>query len=81
WDQRFGFGRVNAFHAVEAVRAGAIPPEVDVVYPDWFRVVYPDQEPTVSIRGSIAARRAPSFDYVIEWAPGIEPEAGDWETL
>ncbi len=81
WDERFGYGRVNAFRAVETVRAGAIPPEVDVIYPDWFRVVYPDQEPTVSIRGSIDARRAESFDYVIEWAAGIEPEEGDFSTL
>ncbi len=81
WDQRFGYGRVNTFNAVEAVRDGAIPPEVDIVYPDWFRVVYPDTEPTVSIRGHLDARRAPSFDYVIEWARGVEPEEGDWETL
>jgi hypothetical protein len=81
WDQRFGYGRVNTFNAVEAVRAGAIPPEVDIVYPDWFRVVYPDREPNVSIRGKIDARRAASFDYVIEWARGVEPEEGDWETI
>ncbi len=81
WDQRFGYGRVNTYNATTAVRSGAIPPEVDIIYPDWFRVVYPDQEPTVSIRGHIDARRAPAFDYVVEWARGIEPEEGDWETL
>src|SRR5262249_7282786 len=27
WDQRFGYGRVNARRAVEAVRDGRIPPE------------------------------------------------------
>ncbi|MBW2464963.1 MAG: S8 family serine peptidase, partial [Deltaproteobacteria bacterium] len=81
WDQRFGYGRVNAYRAVEAVRAGAIPPEIDVTFPDWFRVVYPDREPTVSIRGTIDARRAASFDYVVEWAAGIQPEEGDWQTL
>jgi hypothetical protein len=81
WDQRFGYGRVNAFAAATAMREGAIPPEVDVTFPDWFRVVYPDREPTVSIRGSIDARRAASFDYVVEWAAGIEPDEGDFQTL
>ncbi|NIS28586.1 MAG: VCBS repeat-containing protein, partial [Actinobacteria bacterium] len=81
WDQRFGYGRVNAYQAIEAVHSGAIPPEVDVVFPDWFRVVNPMNEPTVSIRGRMDARRAASFDYVIEWAAGIEPEEGDWETI
>ena len=81
WDQRFGYGRIDAYRAVVAVRDGRIPPEVDVVYPDWFRVVYPDQTPTLTLRGTIAARRAPSYDYVIEWARGIEPDDGDFETL
>ncbi len=81
WDQRFGYGRINAYQAVMAVREGRIPPEVDVVYPDWFRVVYPDQTPSLTIRGAIRADRAPSFDYVIEWAPGIEPDDGDFQTL
>ncbi len=81
WDQRFGYGRVNTYNAVMAVRNGAIPPEVDIVLPDWFKNVYPDQEPTVSIEGSIDAPRAPAFDYVVEWAAGIEPEEGDWQTL
>lgn len=81
WDQRFGYGRVNAWHSVEAVRQGRIPPEVDVVFPDWFRVVYPERTPTVEIRGTVAAQRADGFDYVVEWAPGIEPTDEDFQSI
>ena len=81
WDQRFGYGRINAYEAVKAVREGAIPPEVDLYSPDWFRVIYPAREPSVTLRGSIDARRASSFDYVIEWAPGIEPDDDAFTTL
>ncbi|MEZ4250824.1 MAG: hypothetical protein R3B99_21575 [Polyangiales bacterium] len=66
---------------MDAVWRGAIPPEVDLYYPDWFRVLYPSRDGSVSLRGSIDARRAESFDYVVEWAAGIEPEDDDFEVL
>ncbi len=81
WDQRFGWGRINAFRSVDAVWRGAIPPEVDLYYPDWFRVLYPEREGSVSLRGTIDARRAASFDYVVEWAAGIEPSDEEFEVL
>lgn len=81
WDQRFGWGRINAFRSVDAVWRGAIPPEVDLYFPDWFRVLYPERDGSVSLRGTIDARRAESFDYVVEWAAGIEPDDEDFEVL
>ncbi len=74
FDQRFGYGRVNANKAVEAVIAGRIPPEVDIVRPLWFEVLYRDQlDGPVAIQGEISAKRATSYDYVVEWAPGVQP--------
>ncbi len=81
WDQRFGHGRLNAYRSVRAAWGGEIPPEVDIEVPDWFHVLYPERESSVTIRGHMDARRAESFDWVIEWAPGIEPEDADFETL
>ncbi len=79
WDQRFGYGRPNARSILEAVRDGRIPPEVDISSPRWFTVVYPDQTPMLRIEGRIAARRAPSFDYTVEYAAGIEPTEASWQ--
>ena len=74
FDQRFGYGRVNANRAVEWVKAGKIPPVVDIVRPYWFEVLYKDQlQGPVEIRGKISATRATSYDYVVEWAPGVQP--------
>ncbi len=74
FDQRFGYGRVNANAAVEQVAAGRIPPEVDVVKPYWFEVLYKDQVTApVPLLGTVSAKRAPSYDYVVEWAPGVQP--------
>lgn len=74
FDQRFGYGRVNAGAAVEAVKNGRIPPEVNIVSPLWFENLYRDQiTGPVPILGTIAAHRATSYDYQVEWAPGVQP--------
>ena len=74
FDQRFGYGRVNANRAVEAVRDKRIPPAVDVTSPRWFQVLYKNRvEGSVPIEGTVSAKRATSYDYRVEWAPGVQP--------
>lgn len=74
FDQRFGYGRVNANTAVEWIEEGKIPPAVDVTSPTWFTVLYKDQvQGPVDIIGTVSAKRASSYDYVVEWAPGVQP--------
>jgi Subtilase family/FG-GAP-like repeat len=82
WEMRFGYGRTNAGTAVRQVEVGRIPPVVDVVRPYWFEPIFPDQTPSVDIEGEITFRDIyDSVDYVIEWAPGIEPDDEDFTTL
>ncbi|HZF47542.1 MAG TPA: FG-GAP-like repeat-containing protein [Polyangiaceae bacterium] len=82
FDQRFGYGRVNANRALEAIRDGKIPPAVDVTSPRWFTVLYKDHaEGPVPIEGTISATRATSFDYVVEWAPGVQPLDADFKVF
>ncbi len=73
FDQRFGYGRVNANTSVEWVKQGKIPPRVDITSPIWFEILYRDKVDLVPIEGSISAPRAGSYDYVVEWAPGVQP--------
>ena len=71
FDQRFGYGRPNLDRAMQAVDAGLVPPEVDIVSPEWFDVLYADRIVLpVPILGHITAKRAPSYDYRVEWAAG-----------
>lgn len=82
FDQRFGYGRVNANTAVEWVRDGRIPPAVDVTSPTWFSILYQDQvEAPIDIEGTVSAKRANSYDYLVEWAPGVQPFDEDFEVF
>ncbi len=86
WERRFGYGRTNVGNAVREVEAGRIPPVADIVAPRWFQPIYPEQTPSVDILGQVWFRPSDasgydSVDYVLEWAPGIEPDDGDFTTL
>jgi hypothetical protein len=81
WDQRFGYGRTNIRTALERLRDGRIPPEIDVVQPIWFEVFDRAQRPEILVAGRVAADRAPSFDYEVAWAAGIEPTDEEFTVL
>jgi hypothetical protein len=82
FEQRFGYGRVNANSAVEAVLAQKIPPAVDITSPTWFSILYQDQVVgPVDIKGTISAHRANSFDFVAEWGKGVQPLDGTYTTF
>ncbi len=81
FSQRFGYGRVNANTAVEAVRDGKIPPDVDIVSPTWYTVLYEDQAQKVDVVGTVSAKRATSFDYVVQWGPGVQPLDADFKNV
>jgi hypothetical protein len=80
WDLWFGYGRNDAAASVQAVRDGKFPPEVDVTSPRWFETVDPSQTPTLTIQGRVAASRAPSFDFTVLVAPGVQPAPSDFQT-
>jgi hypothetical protein len=75
WDQRFGYGRANAGRAAVQLAAGRIPPEADIDRPTWFEVLDPGLTPKVPIVAHAAIRsdRYQSFDWTLEYAPGIQP--------
>ncbi len=83
WDQRFGYGRTNARRALDWLHDGKIPPVVDVTSPRWFSTFDPDRadQQALHLAGTISARRAPSFDYTVEWGPGVEVADGAWQMI
>jgi MYXO-CTERM domain-containing protein len=82
FSQRFGYGRTNMSSALAAMRNGLIPPEVDIVSPALFETLYADRVTgAVPLMGSIRAARATSYDYTIQWGPGVEPLDSDFQTL
>ena len=82
FDQHFGYGRLHANRAVEQVIRGAVPATLELESPTGFAALYADQvKAPVPILGKVAAKRAQSYDYAIEWAPGVEPSESAFQLL
>ena len=79
WDPYFGYGRVDAYEAVMAVDQGRIPPEAEITSPAWFDLINPGQV-TLEVAGRVAAVRADSYQYTVEWGPGWDPSEDEWAT-
>ncbi len=73
WDATTGFGRLNAYELIKAVRDGRVPPEADLTSPQWFSVL--PAKGSVDVRGRIAAPRASHYSYRVEWTTGLQPPA------
>lgn len=73
WDRYFGYGRMDAFSAVTAARNGEIPPEADILSPDWLEMIDPVSTPRLSVTGVVAARRSASYTWTLEVAAGMDP--------
>jgi hypothetical protein len=78
WDQYYGYGRANVHAAVNRVVPGLIPPEADLVRPGWFETLDPQKRPLVEISGRVAASRAGSYRYSVEYGLGVEPREEDF---
>jgi MYXO-CTERM domain-containing protein len=82
FDQRFGYGRANAFRMMDALKGRRIPPEVDIVSPEWFTPVHADRSGgPIQIMGRVAASRAKSYDFKVQWAPGVQPAESDYRDV
>jgi hypothetical protein len=82
FDPRFGYGRANAARLVDAVKAGQLPPEVDLVSPAWFTPVFATPgRPAIRIDGRIAAPRASRYDVAVQFAPGTRPAEADFRDI
>src|SRR3981189_2948536 len=55
FDEFFGYGRIDAYKAVEAAAQGRIPPEADITSPEWFQQLDPAQA-SFALKGYVAAR-------------------------
>ncbi len=57
WDATFGYGRINAYEMLKAIRDARIPPEAMIDGPSWFAVL--PTTGTVPVTGHVAAPRRP----------------------
>ncbi|MGH2830487.1 MAG: hypothetical protein ACRDJM_08375, partial [Actinomycetota bacterium] len=71
WDQISGWGRARSDAMLATVRDGRIPPEADIVSPRWWQPLPARGE--TRILGRVAAPRAGSYTYEVQFAPGVQP--------
>jgi hypothetical protein len=81
WDQYFGYGRANAHQAVTAVASGDVPPEADLLTPDWWETLDPVRTPVLTVTGAAAATRASSYRWELAAGCGVQPTEGDFATV
>src|SRR6478735_5083182 len=70
FDEFFGYGRLDAYKAVQAAAQGWIPPEADITAPEWFEQVDPAKT-SFNVTGYVSART--SYTCRVEIAPGAQP--------
>ena len=78
WDLQFGYGRPNVLAAMQAISAGDIPPEAWIDGPRWYSLFDPKGKRKVRVKGHVAAPRSKGYRYVLEFAPGPEPEDSEF---
>jgi hypothetical protein len=70
FNEFYGYGRLNAYKAVQAAYEGDIPPEADITSPAWFQQMDPE-DPSFALDGYVNARVA--YTCQVDIAPGVEP--------
>src|SRR5213593_5028301 len=51
---QYGYGRPNVYRAVQAVRAGQVPPTADIQQPAWYQEVDPTLRRAVNVCSAVA---------------------------
>jgi hypothetical protein len=83
-DQFYGYGRVNMDRAAGKAAAAAMPPEVEILRPDWWDQVDPARA-SLEIRGQLRVREG-TYTCRVYVAPGSYPNndtapAGDFAAV
>jgi hypothetical protein len=78
FDLQYGYGRPNVHEAMESIAADEIPPEAWIDSPRWYSLYDPTRTERVPVTGHVAAPRSGSYAWTLEFAPGPEPEDGEF---
>src|SRR5437588_9349987 len=70
FDEMNGYGRIDAYKAVEAAAQGWVPPQADITSPEWFDQLDPAQA-SFAVNGYVNART--NYTCRVEVAPGAQP--------
>jgi hypothetical protein len=72
-DEFYGYGRLNAFGLLDAIKRHRLPAEASIESPDWWDQVDPSR--AIDIRGDVAAPGS-GYSCKLYVAPGVDPNNG-----
>jgi len=78
---QYGYGRPNLFLAMQAVHNGKIPPTADVDSPNWYAEIDPTVTKSLPVRITVAAQRAHSFTWQLQFGLGPQPLDNAFTTI
>lgn len=82
FDQRFGYGRVHADRPIQTIQLKKPPPQVDIRSPRWFESFAVEQVTApIKVLGTVSAPRATTYQFTVEWAPGVQPKDDEFSVI
>ena len=78
---QYGYGRPDVLQAMQAIRAGRIPPVPDLQSPSWYALFDPTHTRSVPILADLEARRARAFSYRVQYGIGPDPTEAQFHTI
>ena len=64
-----------------AVADGDVPPEADLLAPDWWETLVPVRTPVVAVSGAAGATRAASYGWELAAGCGVQPTEDRFATI
>jgi hypothetical protein len=81
WDERTGFGRIDARRAVDLVVQRSIPPEAQILSPPHFTMIDPSPISGFQVSARVKNTRYASVSWVLEYAVGTSPSPDGFSTI
>src|SRR5438093_1477864 len=78
---QYGYGRPNVYRAVQAIRAGQVPPTADILQPAWYQEVDPTLRSALSVCAAVAARNPGRYSWKVEYGLGPQPLEAELVTI
>ncbi|MBV9524260.1 MAG: hypothetical protein JOZ46_00440, partial [Candidatus Dormibacteraeota bacterium] len=81
WNIQYGYGRPNLLTAATLIDSNHIPPTASIDSPAWYQEVDPTHQPAVRVTAAVAARRASSYTWQLQYGLGPQPADSAWTTF
>lgn len=81
WDERTGFGRVDALAAIEALVRQNVPNAARIIEPAWFEILDPTVNDRVLVKGEIDVAPGERVAWTLTVATGAAPDLDAFVTL